>query len=334
METPTVMSIDMQPLDGELLPEPLPGQYLTIRIPDASDPPPLRSYSLSGAPSAHHYRISVKRESRGLVSQWLHANLRAGAVVEAAAPRGDFYLRAGDSAIVLISAGIGATPLLAMMHMLAATSDRRPIWWLHTTRNTESHAFMAEVSSLVDSLPCAIQHIYYTGGEASQDFIVRGRLDQDAITALHLPTNAAVYLCGPDAFMTAMREALVGTGIEPGRIHTELFGALPAINPGVVGSPAIRPHPPAGSAGTGPPVTFARSGLTAEWSPDYGSILELAEACDVPTRYSCRSGVCHTCVTPVIDGTAVYRQPPLEEPAAGALLICTAVPRTDLVIDL
>ena len=114
-----------------------------------------------------------------------------------------------------------------------------------------------------------------------------------------------------------------------------MFGALPPINPGIVALPhSVRPHQPDGAPGAGPRITFARSGLSVNWSPEYRSILELAEAYDVPTRYSCRSGVCHTCATPVIEGATTYSQRPLEEPSAGAVLICVATPRSDLVLDL
>ena len=150
-----------------------------------------------------------------------------------------------------------------------------------------------------------------------------------------LPRDATVYMCGPDAFMADMRGALADAGIDPARIHTELFGG-PACRstPASSTSRSVRPHPPAGPAGTGPAVSFSRSGLTVNWSTDYGSILELAEACDVPTRFSCRSGVCHTCVTPVIAGTTAYTQPPLEPPPDGTVLICTAEPVDGIVLDL
>ena len=333
-ESPAVLSIQLEADDHTALPTPLPGQYLTVRIPDAGEPAPLRSYSLSGDPAAGHYRISVKREDHGRVSQWLHAHIRAGSVIEAAAPRGDFCLVDTSGPVVLISAGIGATPVLAMVHALAAARSRRQIWWLHTTRNAESHAFAAEVTTLIESLPAAQQHVFYTGGDGADSFIVHGRLNRESIAALGLPADATVYLCGPGPFMDAMREAVTEAAVDPAHIHTEMFGARTPINPGVVGAPPRRPHPPEGIPGIGPRITFGRSGLNVNWSPDYHSILELAEACDVPTRYSCRSGVCHTCLTPVIEGTTTYSQQPLEEPPAGAVLICVATPRSGVVLDL
>jgi ferredoxin-NADP reductase/MOSC domain-containing protein YiiM len=326
-ESPQVLSIRLAADDRGPLPPPLPGQYLTVRIPGAGEPAPLRSYSLSGDPSAGDYRISIKREDHGLVSQWLHQHIAPGSVVESAAPRGDFYLTDGNDPVVLISAGIGITPVLAMLHALAAARSGRQIWWVHTTRNRESLAFAPEVATLIESLPHVRQLVNYTQ--------TQGRLNPSTIAALNLPPEAAAYLCGPTQFMTDMRDALTAAGLDPTRIHSELFGALPSINPGIVaGAGRKRPHPPAGTPGTGPSITFARSGLTVNWSSDYGSLLDLAEACDVPTRFSCRSGVCHVCETGVVAGTATYLQSPLEKPNDATVLICSAAPETDLVLDL
>ncbi|OJZ75461.1 sulfurase [Mycobacterium paraffinicum] len=326
-ESPQVMSIELEAEDRSALPAPLPGQYLTVRIPGAGAPAPLRSYSLSGDPAAGYYRISVKREEHGLVSSWLHEHVEPGSIVEAAAPRGEFYLTDGGGPVLLMSAGIGITPVLAMLHALAAASSGRDIWWLHTARNRETQAFATEATGLIESLPSARQSVFYTQ--------TQGRLDRKTIAALGIPANATAYLCGPTQFMSDMRDALAAGGLDPQRIHNELFGALPPINPGIVDdTPRNPPHPPAGVVGTGPPITFARSGLTAAWSSAYGSILDLAEACDVPTRFSCRSGVCHLCVTGVVAGRAVYVQQPLEPPEPGTVLICSAAPETDLVLDL
>ena len=323
-ESSAVMSIELEAEDGSPLPVPLPGQYLTLRIPDAGDPAPLRSYSLSGAGA--RYRISVKREERGVVSSWLHRNARAGSVIEVAAPRGDFYLSDDAVPVVLVSAGIGATPVLAMLHALAARRSDREIWWLHVTRDAQTLAFSGEVGQLIEALPNARQRVFYTADV--------GRPDQRVITALDLPRDAAVYLCGPDQFMEDMRGALAGAGIDPARIHTELFGARPPINPGITDAPRRTPHVPEGPAGTGQEVSFSRSGITVNWSENYASILELAEACDVPTRFSCRSGVCHICVTPLIEGTVNYTQTPLELPPEGTVLICSAEPREGSCLDL
>ena len=326
-ESDNVLSICLEADDRAPLPRALPGQYLTVRISGAGDPTPLRSYSLSGDPGTGSYRISVKREEHGLVSQWLHARIQPGSVIEAAAPRGDFYLTDDNTAVVLLSAGIGATPVLAILHALSAAGSGRDIWWLHTARSPETQAFATEVTTLIKSLPHAQEQVFYTQ--------TGGRMDRRSIVELDLPADAAAYLCGPTQFMTDMREALASLGFDPVRIHSELFGALPPINPGVVDTGQRQaPHPPPGTPGSGPSITFSRSGLMVNWSQEYGSILDLAEACDVPTRFACRSGVCHVCVTGVVAGVTTYVQSPLEPPEQGTVLICSAAPATDLVLDL
>jgi ferredoxin-NADP reductase/MOSC domain-containing protein YiiM len=323
-ESADILSIRLAADDGAPLPTARPGQYLTLRFPDAGDPAPLRSYSLSSY--GPKYRISVKREQHGAVSRWLHDNIAPGSVLDVAAPRGDFYLMEAEGPIVLLSAGVGVTPVLAMLHALADAGSEREIRWLHTTRDADSSAFGQEVSDLIAELPHARAQVVYTSSA--------GRLDGRAIAALGLPPNAAVYMCGPDRFMADMRNALADAGIDPAHIYSELFGALPPINPGIVDRATAPPHIPAGPAGTGPPVSFSRSGVTANWSSQYGSLLEFAEACDVPTRFSCRSGVCHTCVTDVIAGATTYTQTPLEPPADGTVLVCIAEPQGDVVLDL
>ncbi len=326
-ESPQVLSIRLESEDHTALPPPLPGQYLPVRLPGAAEPAPLRSYSLSGDPGAGVYRISVKREEHGLVSRWLHTHAQPGSVIEAAAPRGEFYLVEDGNPVVLFSAGIGATPVLAMLHALSAARSGRDVWWVHSTRNPQTLVFAEEVAALIGFLPHAREHVVYTE--------TQGRLNQESIAALGLPPAATAYLCGPTQFMSDASDCLIAVGFDPGRIHSELFGALPSINPGVVETGDRKPpHQPAGAPGTGPAVTFARSGLTVNWAPGYPSILDLAEACDVPTRFSCRSGVCHVCVTGVVAGTTTYVQPPLEAPGEGEVLICSAAPSGDLVLDL
>jgi ferredoxin-NADP reductase/MOSC domain-containing protein YiiM/ferredoxin len=326
-ETPLVMSIWLEAQDHSPLPKPRAGQYVTVRIAMAGSPAQVRSYSISGNPTQSQYRISVKREEHGTASRWLHAHAVPDLALEVAAPRGDFYLTDDAGPVVLVSAGIGITPVLAMLYALSAGHSNREIWWLYTTRSPETHCFAGEVDALIAALPNARQTTIYTQ--------TQGRLNQATITALGLPAAAAAYLCGPAGFMTDMRDGLVAAGLESARIHTEMFGALPAIRPGVVDGAARKaPHPPPGPVHSGPAVTFARSVLTVPWSPDYDNVLDLAEACDVPTRFACRSGVCHVCETKIISGTIKYIRQPLDPPGAGTVLICSAAPESDVVLDI
>lgn len=323
-ETPTVSSIHLAAEDGTPLPAAKPGQYLTVRIPGT--PSPVRDYSLSSAPGAAEYRISVKREPHGTVSGYLHTRLTAQAMLDVAAPRGEFVLEPGDGPVVLASAGVGVTPVLAMLHQLVTDQSNRAVWWLHTAKDTAHHAFAAESRALLAQLPNASEHVFYTAPGA--------RPDAATVAGLGIPADATAYLCGPGPFMSDLTAALVSAGVAAERVHTELFGARSPINPGLAAADRPGPHQPEGEPGTGPRVTFARSGLTVRWPTTQRSLLDLAESCDVPTRWSCRTGVCHTCVTPVLTGEVTYPNPPLTPPHPGETLICSAQPATDLVLDL
>src|SRR6266540_2834121 len=276
-ESRDVFSVRLASGDTAPLPTALPGQFLTLRLhPRVDGPLVIRSYSLSGRPGDANYRISVKQEPHGAASGYLRSHLRAGDTLEVAAPRGTFTLASGDGPVLLLSAGIGATPVLAMLHTLSA----------------------------------------------------------DLLDQLEFPRTADAYLCGPPAFMRELTDALVSLGLDPTHIHTETFSAEPAQTPGVVATPTRPPHPPAGKPGAGAPVSFARSGLTVNWDAGYASLLELAEACDVPVRWACRTGVCHSCETGLLSGSVAYSTEPIDEPAEGNALICCSQPQGDLVLDL
>ncbi|MBO2452404.1 MOSC domain-containing protein [Actinomadura barringtoniae] len=320
-ESTTVSSIHLSSADGTPLPAAQAGQYLTLRIP--GDPAPVRSYSLSSTPG-DGYRISVKREPHGMASGYLTTKLAPGSLIDVAAPRGEFVLDEGTDPVLLISAGIGVTPVLAMLHALATRQSDREIWWIHGARGPQEHPLAAEAHALLATLPNTHEHVFYSTKD--------GRLTKNKLTALSLPSGATAYICGPESFMADMTEALKTLGIDQTRIRTELFGALDSINPGVTNHPSKAPHQPPGPPGTGPLVTFARSGISTRFTQ--GNLLDLADACDVPTRWSCRTGVCHTCVTPLLSGEVTYSPAPLEAPAEGQALICCAHPSTDVVLDM
>ncbi len=339
-ESRSVFSLSLADAAGAPLPAALPGQFLTVKVqPDGGGPPLIRSYSLSGEPGAGTYRISVKQEPHGAASGLLRARARVGDTLDAAAPRGTFYLADGAGPVVLLSAGVGVTPVLAMLHALARAGSARQVWWLHGARNGTEHPFAAECRRLLDGLPHARIRVYYSrptsADRAGTDYTDAGRLSPERISGLGLPTDADVYLCGPVGFMAGVTDALVDAGLRRSRVHTEVFGAGASLTPGVTSAvPARAPHQPAGAAGTGPPVSFARSGLTVPWNDDHGSLLELAEACDVPVRWSCRTGVCHTCELALMSGAVDYSPDPVEPPAEGDILICCARPSEAVVLDL
>ncbi|MFI6654781.1 MOSC domain-containing protein [Streptomyces sp. NPDC050523] len=336
-ENTTVTSIRLAAPDGSRLPAARAGQYLTLRLPVSDGSAPVRSYSLSSAPDSGSYRISVKHEPHGVASGYINARLRAGAVLEVAAPRGDFVLTEGAGPVLLVSAGIGLTPVLSMLYELTADRSHREVWWVHGARGPREHPLAAEAHTLLDALPHSREHVFYSSAtpeELRRAHATAGHVTKEALIALGVPADATAYICGPEPFMADMTAALTAVGIDPARIHTELFGALPAINPGLTGRAAGPPHQPPGPPGTGPTVTFARSGISTPFPDRTASVLELADACDVPARWSCRTGVCHTCVTPLLTGRVSYEPAPLEPPPDGEVLICCARPESDVVLDM
>jgi MOSC domain-containing protein YiiM/ferredoxin-NADP reductase len=335
-----VISLSLEPSDGKRLTTPLPGQFVVLRLrPALRGAPIFRSYSLSGPISDQWYRVSVKLEPDGAGGKVLSNHVRVGDVLDVSEPRGSFVLRPGGGPVTLLSGGIGATPVLAMLHALAATPSPREIWWLHAARNRTLHSFAGEVRKLVDGLPHARSHVWYSrpepGDRKGVDYDASGRVDIQALEQLGVPRSGDFYLCGPSSFLSDLRTALAAWGVLPDRIHSEIFSGGPSLTPGVVGARARSPHQPAGDPGTGPLVTFARSGLSVLWRPSKDqSLLELAEACDVPVRWSCRTGVCHNCESGLISGAIGYEPDPLDRPAEGNVLICCSRPEGDVVIDI
>jgi ferredoxin-NADP reductase/MOSC domain-containing protein YiiM len=335
----SVTSLRLADPAGAALPAPSPGQFVTLRLqPQPDQPPLLRSYSLSGPPDAGYYRISVKREQHGAASQFVCDHVRPGDQLAAAAPRGTFILQPDTAPVLLISAGVGATPVMAMLHALADTGSGREVWWLHGARSRAEEPFAAESRSLLAKLPRAHLHVCYSRPGADdllgRDYQSAGRLTAAVLAGLDLPREAEAYICGPTGFMSDMAAALIKLGLGGGQIRTEIFGARPSVTPGIAAAAAVPPHQPAGSPGTGPQVAFARSGLTTRWDQRYASLLELAEACDVPVRWSCRTGVCHTCESGLVSGQVSYSPEPVDDPAEGDLLICCSQPRGDVTLDL
>jgi ferredoxin-NADP reductase/MOSC domain-containing protein YiiM/ferredoxin len=338
-ESDSATSIRLEDPTGAPLPPGRPGQYLTLRVqPDERQQAVMRNYSLSGPPGAGYYRVTVKREPGGAASGYLCTRLAVGDKLDIGAPRGTFILDQTHVPVLLISAGIGATPVLTMLQALALEHSDREIWWLYGARDSHEHPFAAEARALLASLSNAHAHVYYShpgpNDVEGRDFDAAGRLTAPSLAQLGPPSSAEAYLCGPPAFMDEISAGLGALGFDASRIHTEVFGPEAAETPGIAATPPRAPHAPAGQPGNGPTIGFARSDLTIPWSSDYASLLELAESCDVPVRWACRTGVCHTCETALIAGDVDYSPDPVEPPAQGSVLICCSQPRDDIVLDL
>jgi ferredoxin-NADP reductase/MOSC domain-containing protein YiiM len=337
-ESDNVTSFFLTPGDGQSLPVFQAGQFVVLRLlVDPGKPPVLRSYSLSDLPATDHLRISVKNELSGIGSSFLCNRAREGDLLDVSAPRGSFTLRPSQNPVVLLSAGVGATPVMSMLHSLAAEKSQREVWWIYGARNRVDHPFAEESRSLLKQLSRGRGYIVYSRPAATDqvgaDFDAPGHIDAVLLEKIGVSRGSDFYLCGPTSFLQNMRDGLRTWGVPAGNVHTEIFGALESITPGTA-QVVHTPHLPQGPPGSGPPVSFARSGITAAWDPKFASLLELAEACDVPVRWSCRAGVCHTCMTGLIGGSIIYNPEPLERPASGNVLVCCSQPNAGVTLDL
>ncbi len=338
-ESEDVRSFELAARDRVALPRALPGQHLVLRLNPTPGASITRIYSLCGALESPTYRIAVKKEA-GVGSTFLHSHVNRGDRLNVSAPRGDFTLVESTRPAILLSAGIGVTPLLSMLHSMA--DSRSPfssvLWWIHSARDAAHHSFAAEAHRLIEAVPHGHSCILYSHPQETDrigaDYDVRGRIDLALLTQLRVPRDADFYLCGPAGYLQDLRTLLGSWGVPASRVHYEVFGAFEQLTPGLVGTAAVPPHPPEGPQGTGPTVAFVRSGLTVKWNEKFKSLLELSEACAVPVRWSCRTGVCHTCESGMIDGRVQYDPQPLDAPASGRVLICCATPLAEVELDL
>jgi len=226
---------------------------------------------------------------------------------------------------------------MAMLHALAAEKTERPVWWIYGARNRANHPFAEESRSLIKQLPRGRGYIAYSKpaetDELGEDFDAPGHIGVALLEKIGVLRDGEFYLCGPSSFLENMCDGLRNWGVPAEHVHMEIFGALEGITPGME-RVEHTPHLPQQPSGSGPSVSFARSGIAVAWDPKFGSLLELAEACDVPVRWSCRTGVCHTCMTGLISGSITYQPEPLERPIAGNVLVCCSQPNANVILDL
>lgn len=334
-----VRSFTLEAEDKCPLPNYFPGQSLAFKLNIETEVAPIvRSYSISGVLGSGTYRVSVKRAS-GVGSRYFNDQVKKGDMLQVSAPRGRFTMAESNGPVVLLSAGIGATPVLSMLHSLRKTdSVAREVWWCYGARNGKEHPFAAEARDVIRVIPNSRSFVVYSKPDVTdrlgQDYDAVGHLSLASLLSLQLPRNANFYLCGPPAFLIALPAELKAWGVPDTRIHMEIFGAEPSLTPGIASKSSRPPHPPADINGTGPNVSFTRSGLTVPWDARFGSLLEFAEACDIPVRWSCRVGVCHTCESGMIDGRVRYAPYPLDPPSPGNVLICCSTPLSEIQLDL
>ncbi|MBN3965710.1 pyridoxamine 5'-phosphate oxidase family protein [Pseudomonas gregormendelii] len=345
-ESSTISSFYLEPDDGAGLPRFEAGQHLPVRFSLVDGQPPVvRTYSVSSAPSDNFFRISVKRD--GLISSHLHDQIRAGDLIEARAPQGRFTVKADEHRpLVLLAAGVGVTPLLSMLREVIYEGERirrtRPTWFIQSARSLAELAFRDELFELATRAKDKIRALRLLSqpeqhAREGEDFELAGRVDVALLKALLPLDDYDFYLCGPGAFTQALYDGLRELRIGDDRIHAETFGPSTLVRLRDQLTPAVEQVP---AASTPVKVLFATSAKEARWEPGNGSLLELAESRGLNPDFSCRGGSCGTCRTKLISGEVHYLNLPAEMPAQGEVLICCAVPAQSkegdapLVLDL
>lgn len=227
-ESDLVTSFVFEPTDGGAVIDYLPGQYLGVKLhPKGNEYDEIRQYSLSTAPNNQTYRISVKREGSddmaGVMSNYLHDHLNVGDEIDAMPPAGDFYFKDKQTPVVLISGGVGLTPMQAMLNTLAKQGYTQPVHYLHACANQGQHSFKDHVNGLKGTLNLSV-HTWYEQADNAEDGVIEGNMALDPIKGSLPLTNGEFYLCGPVGFMMFVKQQLLTLGVEADRIHYELFG--------------------------------------------------------------------------------------------------------------
>jgi ferredoxin-NADP reductase/predicted pyridoxine 5'-phosphate oxidase superfamily flavin-nucleotide-binding protein len=321
-ENPEVKSFNLEPLDAAPIGEIQPGQYVTIAVPgDATQPPRRRNYSVSGRPADRMIRISVRKVSDDGLSGLLHG-LSAGDEVQVGVPAGRFVFKSPPQrSVVFVSAGVGITPLLPMLQTVVAECAERYVWFVHAARDTNYHLFADEVRELSERSGGRVKLLSaYSRATEDETCDHRGRIDAELLDRLVPATDADFYICGPDAFMASLRKGLVALGADTDNIHFEAFGASgEGMAEKLAGLPDRK-------------IVFTGSGKEVTWQPTSGSLLDLALSNGIKVQYSCRNGDCQSCIQKLVSGVADYPMGELPVLAEDQILLCQAVPKSDMVL--
>lgn len=335
-ESEAISSFHLRRADGKGLPSYEPGQFLPIRlsVPGHAEPV-MRTYTLSDKPGGETFRLSIKREGGdALVSNAFHDGIKIGDRIEALAPRGGFILdRSSRQPVVLLSAGVGITPMIAMTNHIIDEGLRtrrfRRTWFIHGARNGRVHAFGEHIRAIAAEHAAFVAHVRYSDPDGTdrlgETHDSEGHVDVGLLKEVLPFDDFDFYLCGPPLFMQSLYQGLTGLGVRDDRIRYEAFGPATVLRSAV---PAAA-TPAMNTAGTEPVrVLFAASAVEAQWTPDEGTLLDLAEAAGLAPAYACRSGICGTCATRLRCGAVHYLDEPTAPRADDEVLICCSTPRS------
>lgn len=342
-----ICSFHLEPEDRQPLPAFLPGQFLTFRLEvpkaDGSGNEHItRCYSLSDAPRADHYRVSIKRvpppprsdHPPGRSSNFFHDHIAVGTLLQVRAPSGHFHLDPGSGPVVLIAGGIGITPMLSMLNWCQTHQPAREVWFYLGVRNGKETAFAAHLNTIAAANHNVHLRLCFSDplpeDQPGKDFQHHGRVGVDLLR-MELPLKPYhYYICGPTPMLETLVPALEDWGVPDSHIHFEAFGpaSIKRRKPELAVAEGAHAAPVSDIT-----VTFAKSGKQAHWSPASGSLLEFAEAQGIVIDSGCRAGGCGTCQTTIRSGEVAYRQAPDFDPEPGNCLMCVCIPKTNVTLE-
>ncbi|MEM7717164.1 MAG: 2Fe-2S iron-sulfur cluster-binding protein [Cyanobacteria bacterium P01_A01_bin.68] len=354
-ESEEITSFYLKPEDGAKLPDFKPGQFLTIKLDIPSkDKPVIRTYSLSDyTDNGEYYRLSIKREPApkdlevppGVASNFMHENIEEGSVIPAKPPNGKFFLDIQKSLpAVLISNGVGITPMMSMAKACSIANPSKHIWFVHGARNGDFHAFRDSVKTLAQDNSNIHLHFRYSrprsqdeGNYDSVGYVDKDLIQQSIIPQvenIHTSPDAEYFLCGSPPFLESLITGLKELGVSEDKIFYESFsgGVSSSVKNNTQKNKADTSQGNENSAdGNSSEIVFAKSGKTLTWNQDDGTILEFAEANGIDADYSCRQGICLTCMCNINDGEVEYEEPPTGTPDEGSVLICVSKPKSSRI---
>lgn len=339
-ECEDTFSFYLEPHDRRPIPGFRPGQYLTFQlvIPGTSKPL-VRCYSLSDCARPSHYRVTIKRcppppatnHPPGVCSSFFCDFVREGDILDVKAPAGHFYLDLeSEKPVVLISGGVGITPMIAMANALIKAGSNREAWFFFGCRSSRDHMLRAETLALADGLPNFNLHICYSRPDSAdvkgRDYHHEGRVTGELLRNLLPSQNYQFFLCGPGAFMESITDDLASWGVPDSAVHFEAFG--PASVKRKTIAEAKKEQPTESFA-----VNFSKAGLSVPWTAEFDSLLDAADSCGIRIDAGCRAGNCGSCLVAIKAGEIEYLRAPGSEPESGSCLACICKPKGELVLD-
>lgn len=340
VECQNVCSFYLRPQDRKPLPGFLPGQYLTfdLEVPGQAKRV-VRCYSLSDRPREHRYRVTIKRQvpppdqpgvPPGLVSNFFHEFIKPGHVLDVKAPSGGFVLELEHGRpVVLISGGVGITPMVSMLNEIVETNCARETWFFHSARSRDDHIMKEHLEKIAAQFAHTRLHVCYSapapGDVLGKDYHHHSRVTVELLEKTLPSLDCHYFVCGPGAMMESIYGGLLKRGVPEQNIHMEAFG------------PASVKKQKAAAVVTetalGTKVTFARSNQRAMWTTRSGSLLDLAEAAGIAIDSGCRAGNCGTCKTAMKSGRVKYLKTAGCDVESGSCLPCICVPETAVMLD-